>query len=99
MRAKGNQGPTPARPRRLVIAVRRRSRADQVPPDRRGKYGLTTNHGTSEHILDQRNTFNAIHDFTGGLMHCRSRFTLSTGSSATSPTCSRRWRATTPIRR
>ena len=43
---------------------------DQVPPDRRGKYGLTTNHGTSEHILDQRNTFKAIHDFTapGGLM-------------------------------
>ena len=64
MRAKGNQGPTPARPRRLVIAGRRRSRADQVPPDGRGKYGLTTNHGTSEHILDQRNTFNAIHDFT-----------------------------------
>jgi hypothetical protein len=23
---------------------------DQVPPDRRGKYGLTTNHGTSEHL-------------------------------------------------
>jgi hypothetical protein len=70
MRAKGNQGPTPARPNRLVIAGRRCSRADQVPPDRRGKYGLTTNHGTSEHILDQRNTFNAIHDFTarGGLM-------------------------------
>jgi hypothetical protein len=43
---------------------------DSVPPDRRGKYGLTTNHGTSEHILDQRNTFKAIHDFTApcGLM-------------------------------
>jgi hypothetical protein len=43
---------------------------DSVPPDRRGKYGLTTNHGTSEHILDQRNTFKVIHDFTapGGLM-------------------------------
>src|ERR1700738_964 len=70
MRAKGNQGPTPAPPRRLVIAGRRRSRADQVPPDRRGKYGLTTNHGTSENILHQRNTFKAIHDFTapGGLM-------------------------------
>ena len=41
-----------------------------MPPDRRSKYGLTTNHGTSEHILDQRNTFKAIHDFTapGGLM-------------------------------
>jgi hypothetical protein len=43
---------------------------DSVPADRCGKYGLTTNHGTSEHILDQRNTFKAIHDFTapGGLM-------------------------------
>jgi hypothetical protein len=43
---------------------------DQVPPERLGKYGLTTNHGTSEHILDQRNTFKVIHDFTapGGLM-------------------------------
>jgi hypothetical protein len=43
---------------------------ESVPPDRRGKYDLTTNHGTSEHILDQRNTFKAIHDFTapGGLM-------------------------------
>jgi hypothetical protein len=43
---------------------------DQVPSERRGKYGLTTNHGTSEHIFDQRNTFKAIHDFTaaGGLM-------------------------------
>jgi hypothetical protein len=43
---------------------------DQVPPELRGKYGLTSNHGTSEHILDQRNTFKAIHDFTapGGLM-------------------------------
>jgi hypothetical protein len=31
---------------------------------------LTTNHDTSEHILDQRNTFKVIHDFTapGGLM-------------------------------
>jgi hypothetical protein len=43
---------------------------DSVPADRCGKYGLTTNHGTNEHILDQRNTFKAIHDFTapGGLM-------------------------------
>src|ERR1700738_532853 len=85
MRAKGNQGPTPAPPRRLVIAGRRRSRADQVPPDRRGKYGLTTNHGTSEHILDQRNTFNAIHDFTGGMMDWRCRVTLRTGSFSSQP--------------
>src|SRR5262249_42627623 len=43
---------------------------DSVPPQSRGKYGLTTNHGTTEHILDQRNAFKMIHDFTkaGGLM-------------------------------
>jgi hypothetical protein len=41
-----------------------------VPPQARGKYGLTTNHGTTEHVLDQRNAFKMIHDFTapGGLM-------------------------------
>src|SRR5262249_2031248 len=43
---------------------------DAVPPQARGKYGLTTNHGTTEHVLDQRNAFKMIHDFTapGGLM-------------------------------
>jgi hypothetical protein len=43
---------------------------DSVPPESRGKYGLTTNHGTTEHVLDQRNAFKMIHDFTraGGLM-------------------------------
>ena len=25
---------------------------DSVPPTSRGKYGLTTNHGTTEHVLD-----------------------------------------------
>jgi SAM-dependent methyltransferase len=43
---------------------------DAVPPEARGKYGLTTNHGTTEHVLDQRNAFKMIHDFTapGGLI-------------------------------
>jgi hypothetical protein len=43
---------------------------DAVAPQARGKYGLTTNHGTTEHVLDQRNAFKMIHDFTapGGLM-------------------------------
>src|SRR5215831_12736055 len=43
---------------------------DSVPSQSRGKYGLTTNHGTTEHVLDQRNAFKMIHDFTraGGLM-------------------------------
>src|SRR6516164_9925377 len=43
---------------------------DAVPAQARGKYGLTTNHGTTEHVLDQRNAFKMINDFTapGGLM-------------------------------
>jgi hypothetical protein len=43
---------------------------DQVPPEYRNRYGLTTNHGTTEHIFNQYNAFKAIHDLTkpGGLM-------------------------------
>jgi len=43
---------------------------DSVPPEHRGKYGMTTNHGTTEHLLNQYNAFKMIHDFTapGGLM-------------------------------
>jgi hypothetical protein len=43
---------------------------DSVPPEHRAKYGLTTNHGTTEHLLNQYNAFKMIHDFTapGGLM-------------------------------
>jgi len=43
---------------------------DSVPPEHRGTYGLTSNHGTTEHLLDQRNAFQMIHDLTrpGGLM-------------------------------
>jgi len=43
---------------------------DSVPPDRRGKYDLTTNHGTTEHVFNQLNAFKLIHDFTArdGLM-------------------------------
>ena len=36
---------------------------DSVPKDQRGRYGLVTNHGTSEHILNQYNVFKAMHDF------------------------------------
>src|SRR5215208_6394289 len=41
-----------------------------VPPEHRAKYGMTTNHGTTEHLLNQYNAFKMIHDFTapGGLM-------------------------------
>ena len=35
---------------------------DQVPPDHQSKYGLVTNHGTSEHILNQFNVFKSMHD-------------------------------------
>jgi hypothetical protein len=43
---------------------------DQVPPDFRNRYGLVTNHGTTEHILNQYNCFKVIHDLAkpGGLM-------------------------------
>src|SRR5437899_798768 len=43
---------------------------DTVPSEHRGRYNLTTNHGTSEHILDQYNVFKMVHDLTctGGLI-------------------------------
>ncbi len=44
---------------------------DDVPAEHRGQYGLVTNHGTAEHIINQANTFKAIHDLAsphGGLM-------------------------------
>src|SRR5262245_46216536 len=36
---------------------------DPVPIDQKCKYGLVTNYGTSEHILNQYNVFKAMHDF------------------------------------
>jgi len=36
---------------------------DSVPPEHKSKYGLVTNHGTSEHILNQFNVFKSMHDF------------------------------------
>src|SRR5712692_7039468 len=43
---------------------------DAVPPEHRSRYDLTTNHGTSEHILNQYNVFKMMHDLTstGGLI-------------------------------
>jgi hypothetical protein len=43
---------------------------DSAPAEHRGRYGLVTNHGTSEHIMNQLNVFQVTHDFTkpGGLM-------------------------------
>jgi hypothetical protein len=42
---------------------------DPVPDAHKGKYGLVTNHGTSEHILNQYNVFKAMHEFArpGGM--------------------------------
>jgi hypothetical protein len=39
------------------------------PRRHKGRYGFVTNHGTSEHIINQLNVFKAIHDFArpGGL--------------------------------
>jgi len=45
---------------------------DSVPPEFRNKYGLTTNHGTTEHILNQYNCFKVMHDLTkpsGYMLH------------------------------
>jgi hypothetical protein len=43
---------------------------DTVPDGRKGKYDLTCNIGTTEHLINQVNAFRVIHDFTkvGGLM-------------------------------
>jgi len=43
---------------------------DSVPPDQKNRYDLVTNHGTTEHLLNQLNAFKMIHDFTkpGGLI-------------------------------
>jgi SAM-dependent methyltransferase len=43
---------------------------DGAPAEHRGRYDLVTNHGTSEHIMNQLNVFQVMHDFTkpGGLM-------------------------------
>jgi hypothetical protein len=43
---------------------------DAAPEEHWNKYGLVTNHGTSEHILNQLNVFKMMHEFTrpGGIM-------------------------------
>ena len=43
---------------------------DNVPENWKGRFGLTTNHGTTEHLLNQQNAFKVVHDLTrvGGLM-------------------------------
>jgi|SRR6516162_1586883 len=43
---------------------------DSAPEEHKGKYGLVTNHGMSEHLLNQLNVFKMIHEFArpGGVM-------------------------------
>jgi hypothetical protein len=43
---------------------------DECPAEHVGKYGFVTNHGTSEHVLNQYNVFKIMHDLTkvGGFM-------------------------------
>jgi hypothetical protein len=43
---------------------------DEPPDEHKNRYGLVTNHGTSEHLLNQYNVFKMMHDFTkpGGVM-------------------------------
>jgi len=45
---------------------------DSVPMEHRGRYDLVTNHGTSEHLINQYNVFKMMHDFAaprGIMMH------------------------------
>ena len=43
---------------------------DSVPEGHAGRYDFVTNHGTSEHLLNQYNCFKVMHEFcrTGGMM-------------------------------
>lgn len=51
---------------------------DPVPTEHKGKFHLTTNHGTIEHVFNQLNAFKMIHDFTApqGLMLHALPFTM-----------------------
>jgi hypothetical protein len=53
------------------FAVRLNLNLDELPREHHGKYRLVTNHGTSEHILNQWNVFKAMHDAAaqGGLIY------------------------------
>lgn len=54
------------RPHNLVVDLNFFS----VPPEMKEKYGLVLNFGTTEHVFNQANCFQVIHDFTavGGMM-------------------------------
>jgi SAM-dependent methyltransferase len=43
---------------------------DSIPENQKAKYGFVTNHGTSEHIVNQLNVFRTMHDLArpGGLI-------------------------------
>lgn len=43
---------------------------DSIPDEERGRYDLITNHGTSEHLINQLNFFKVMHEFArpGGLL-------------------------------
>jgi hypothetical protein len=43
---------------------------DATPEAHKGKYGLVTNHGTSEHLINQLNVFKMMHEFArpGGVI-------------------------------
>jgi hypothetical protein len=51
---------------------------DSVPDAHKGQYGLVTNHGTSEHILNQYNVFKTMHEFArvGGVFIHAVPFTM-----------------------
>ena len=76
---------------------------DDVPAAHKSKYGLVTNFGTSEHIMNQYNVFKAMHEFArpGSVFVHAVPFTCtwSMASSIISRISSRRLRVTIPIRR
>ena len=37
---------------------------DRIPTQAKGKYGLVSNFGTTEHVANQLNAFEIIHDLT-----------------------------------
>jgi hypothetical protein len=51
---------------------------DSVPLEYRGNYGLNTNHGTTEHVLDQHSAFKMIDDFTAVAGSPRRWYSLKT---------------------
>jgi len=75
---------------------------DDVPEDQKNRYGLTTNFGTTEHLINQLNAFKVMHDFTkaGGLMFHDVPFHghVNHGFLIISPVFSKVWPGSIPMK-